>query len=789
MDPRTIRVLEYEKIRAMLVERAATNMGKEIAGEVEPVANFHQVKERQAETNEARAILRTGKSVPLGGIHDVRKALERSMRGAVLEPEEFLDIADTIRGGRRLKKFLLEIREDFPILAGWAGLIGGFSELEAEIRRCINERAEVADDASDALYRIRRQIKVIHGRIRDKLESMIRSPETVKLLQDPIVTVREDRYVIPVRQEYRSQVPGIVHDQSASGATLFVEPLAVVEMNNDLRQLGLQEKEEILKILQELSGRVREEGRELQSTLRALGHIDFVFAKGKLSQDMDAYGPELNDEGRLDIRRGRHPLLKGNVVPADVTLGKKFDTLVITGPNTGGKTVSLKTIGLLTLMTQAGLHIPAAIGTEMAVFDQIFCDLGDEQSIEQSLSTFSSHMTNIVKILDRANDRTLVLLDELGAGTDPTEGAALAMSILEFLHARGVKTVATTHYSELKTFAYTRPRVENASVEFDVETLRPTFRLLIGLPGRSNAFEISRRLGLNEEVIERAREFLTKDELKVESLIESIQANRQKLEEDRRAMESARIDSQRLRERYEAMMAQARAREQEIIAKAQAQAMQLLNQTRRESEAIISELKEAMRKEREVERNQAMHQVREKLRRAREEAESATRRPEVRPDTPPPENLRPGEPVIVLSLNQKGHVLSEPTADGQVMVQLGIMKVQVKVADVRRVEEEKAKPARTSAGQMAAVKAQTISPEVDLRGLTADEAIDRTDKYLDDAILAGLQQVRIIHGKGTGALRQAIREYLRVHRHVTAFRLGGVGEGGDGVTVVTLGEG
>jgi DNA mismatch repair protein MutS2 len=788
LDPRTIRVLEYEKVRAMLVERAATNIGKEISAELEPVADFREVKERQAETNEARAILRSGKSVPLGGIHDVRKALERAMRGAMLEPEQFLDIADTIHGGRRLKKFLLEIREDFPILAGWAGLIGGLSELEAEIRRCINERAEVADDASDALYRIRRQIKVIHGRIRDKLESMIRSPETVKLLQDPIVTVREDRYVIPVRQEYRSQAPGIVHDQSASGATLFIEPLAVVEMNNDLRQLGLQEKEEILKILQELSGRVRSEGRELQSTLQALGHIDFVFAKGKLSQDMDAHGPELNDEGRLDIRRGRHPLLKGDVVPADVTLGKKFDTLVITGPNTGGKTVSLKTIGLLTLMTQAGLHIPAAIGTEMAVFEQVFCDLGDEQSIEQSLSTFSSHMTNIVKILDRANNRTLVLLDELGAGTDPTEGAALAMSILEFLHARGVKTVATTHYSELKTFAYTRPRVENASVEFDVETLRPTFRLLVGLPGRSNAFEISRRLGINEAVIERAREFLTKDELKVESLIESIQANRIKLEEDRRAMESARIDSQRLRERYEAMMSQARAKEQEIIARAQAQAVQLLNQTRQESEAVISELKEAMRKEREVERNQAMQKAREKLRRAREEADTAFRRPEVRPDTPPPENLRLGEPVMVLSLNQRGHVLSEP-ADGQVMVQMGIMKVQVKIADVRRVEGEKAKPARTSAGQMAAAKAQTISPEVDLRGLTADEAIDRADKYLDDATLAGLQQVRIIHGKGTGALRQAIKDYLRAHRAVRSFRLGGVGEGGDGVTVVTLGEG
>lgn len=790
MDERTIRALEYPKIIELLAARATSALGADLAASLEPSPDVEEVRRRQEETSEARELLRRQPAIPLGGIRDLRRSLDRAGKGAILEPAEFLDIAGTVAAGRQLKGFILEQRLELPILTGLAAEILSLRDLEDAIRSAITDAAEVADGASDDLARIRRQIRLIQGRIRDRLESIIRSPEHLKYLQEPIITIREGRYVVPVRQEYRGQIPGIVHDQSASGATLFIEPLPVVEMNNDLRQLEFREREEIERILGALTARVRSHAGELQGNLNALGRLDFAFAKARLAEDMNATGPELNERGLINIRRGRHPLLRGNVVPVDVPLGREFDTLVLTGPNTGGKTVTLKTVGLLVLMAQAGLHLPAAERTEVAVFRQVFADIGDEQSIEQSLSTFSAHMTNIVRIVGAVDERTLVLLDEIGAGTDPLEGAALAMALLEFLQERGARTVATTHYSELKTFAYTRPQVQNAAVEFDVETLRPTYNLVIGLPGRSNAFEISRRLGLPERIIDQARLHLTHEDLKVETLIARMEENRIALERERSAAEAAHREAQRLKEAHARKLAELAAREAEILDRARAQAGQVLARARQEAEAAIAELKEARRRLEAREGLDMIQAARARLRQAREEAGAVgSALPEAEGEAL--RGVQPGQRVYVRSLRQEGTALTAPGPDGQVQVQVGIMKVQARLDDLRGVVERP--PARgerdpEGLGRMMAAKVQAVSPEVDLRGLTVEEATATVDKYLDDAVLAGLKQVRLIHGKGTGALRRALGEWLRGDPRVRGRRPGAHGEGGEGVTVVTLDE-
>lgn len=790
MDERTLRTLEFGKIQELLVARAATVLGKEICTGLTPSTDYLEVQHRQAETSEARRLYQGAHTIPLGGIHDLRVMLQRALRGGMLEPHELLDVADTAASGRRLKRFLAEVREDAPILAAIGNMIGLFGNLESEIRRAITDGGDVADEASPALQQIRRAQQVITNRIKDKMDSYVRGPG-VKYLQDPIITIRDDRYVIPVKIEYRGQVPGIVHDQSSSGSTLFIEPMAVVEMNNDLKEFSLKEREEVARILNRLSGLVAAEADGLLDSLRAFAQIDFASAKGKLSLDQDAVGPELEREAMLEIRKGRHPLLKGSVVPVDVHLGTTFDTLVITGPNTGGKTVTLKTMGLFVLMAQSGLHLPAGYGTRIGLFDQVFVDVGDEQSIEQSLSTFSSHMTNIVRILDQLDGKALVLMDELGAGTDPAEGAALAMAILEHLHARGSKTIATTHYSELKTFAYTRPRVENASVEFDVVTLRPTYRLLIGVPGASNAFEISKRLGLSESLVERARSFLTQEQERVEDLIAGIQATRLELERERSEAARLRADAERMRVEYEQRLAKAQQKATDLVEKARAQATQLLSQARRESDAIIDELKAALKSQRETERHQAIQSARRRMSEARHVVDESAARP--RRTGEAPKGLKPGDAVTIISLGQNGFVLAEPDGAGNVLVQAGILKVTVPATDLARAAEptetKKRAASGAGAGRRAAVaKAQEISTEVDLRGLTVEEALEKVDKYLDDAILAGAPQVRIIHGKGTGALRKAVTDFLRGHRHVASYRLGGLGEGGDGVTVAKIAE-
>ncbi len=795
MDERVLRTLEFAKIKQMLMERTATSMAKEIVEGLMPSAEFLEVQHRQAETTEARRLYMGGRSIPLGGLHDLRAYVQRAIRGGMLEPADLLDVADTASSSRRLKKFLQESKEEAPILGALANMLGAFTNLEAEIRQAIDDHGEVKDNASPSLHEIRRAMRVISGRIKEKMDSFVRGPAS-KYLQETIVTIRDNRFVVPVKIEHRGQVPGIVHDQSGSGSTLFIEPMAVVEMNNEIKELALKEREEIVRILTRLTGLLAHEADSMIDTLQAVAQIDFASAKGKLSLDLDCIEPELAREPLLEIRKGRHPLLKGEVVPTEVHIGVTFDTLVITGPNTGGKTVTLKTMGLFVLMAQSGLHLPAGYGTRVGMFDQVFVDVGDEQSIEQSLSTFSGHMTNIIRILDQIDGTALVMLDELGAGTDPTEGAALAMSILEHLHARGAKTIATTHYSELKTFAYTRPRVENASVEFDVETLRPTYRLLIGVPGSSNAFEISRRLGLSSLIVDRARQFLTKEQEKVEDLIQGIHTTRAELERERAEAAKLRTEANRMRDEYERRYGEASRKAADTVEKARVQAQQILAQARREAEAVIDELKQALREQRESERMQAIQSARGRLSKARQAVEPTEQERQARRTGQAPTGLKPGDAIRIVSKDITGYVLSEPDGNGNVLVQAGIMKVTVSLDDLERAEsaEQAARqksgmvPAGRRNKSMAAVKAQEMSTEVDLRGLMVDEALEKVDKYLDDAVLAGLPQVRIIHGKGTGALRKAVTDQLKADRRVVSYRLGGVGEGGDGVTVAKLSD-
>ncbi|WP_374713339.1 endonuclease MutS2 [Symbiobacterium terraclitae] len=793
MDERTLRTLEFAKIKEMLAERCATSLGREVVESLMPATDFLEVQHRQAETSEARRLYLAGHAIPLGGLHDLRPHVGRAVRGGTLEPADLLDVADTAASSRRLKRFLEE-QEGVPILNALSRMLGTFSRLEAEIRQAIDEHGEVRDDASPALHDIRRAMRTLQNRMKDRLDAFVRGP-AAKYLQDPIVTIRDNRFVVPVKIEYRAQVPGIVHDQSGSGSTLFIEPLAVVEMNNELKELALKEREEVQRILTRLSSLVADESDSLLDTLQSVAQIDFASAKGKLSLDLDCIEPELAREPLLEIRKGRHPLLQGKAVPIDVHIGITFDTLVITGPNTGGKTVALKTMGLFVLMAQAGLHLPAGYGTRVGIFQQVFVDVGDEQSIEQSLSTFSGHMTNIIRILNALEGPALVLMDELGAGTDPTEGAALAMSILEHLHARGAKTVATTHYSELKTYAYTRSRVENASVEFDVETLQPTYRLLIGVPGSSNAFEISRRLGLSPHIVDRARSFLTRDQERVEDLIQGIHATRAELEKERAEANRLRAEAQRMREEYERRYGDAKQKAAETVEKARAQAQQILATARREAEAVIAELKQALREQREAERMRTIQSARERLSRARQSVEPTEEERRAQRRGEAPRGLKPGDAVRIVSLDTRGYVLTEPDAQGNLLVQAGIIKMTVSVQDLERAEEEQpdarargAAGMRTRGKGLAAAKAQEMSTEVDLRGLMVDEALEKVDKFLDDAVLAGLPQVRIIHGKGTGALRKAVTEMLRTDRRVVSHRLGGIGEGGDGVTVAKLQE-
>ena len=784
MEEKTLKRLEYHKVLEQLASFAGSPLGKERALALRPVDDPTVIRRWLDEVSEGRKLLRVEPTAELGGWKDIRNQLLRAGRGAVLEPEELIAVADTMTAGRIIKNFLNERQENYPLLHELAFFIVPLPDLEQRIKKAILPGGEIADNASPELARTRKKMVGAQIDIKKHLEDMIRSPNYQKYLQDPIVTIREGRYVVPVKIEFRGQVPGIIHDQSASGATLFVEPMAVVEKNNDLRRLAVAEKQEIQKILAGLSEGVAQNLEGIEATLHTLGELDFILARARYSQYLNAWAPILEGEAFLDVRQGRHPLLKGNVVPINIRLGEDFDTLIITGPNTGGKTVALKTAGLQVLMAQSGLHIPAGENTRLGIFKLVFTDIGDEQSIEQSLSTFSSHMANIVEIVGRAGRDSLVLLDELGAGTDPIEGAALAQAILVKLHGAGAKTIATTHYSELKSFAYARDRVENASVEFDTATLRPTYRLLIGKPGRSNAFEIALRLGLPAELIKRAREFLSVEQIQFEELMRSLEKTQQEAEAEREAAAKQAEEARIIKESHERMEADLAGRREAILTKAGEEARTLVRSAKMEAEYTVRELREKIAAETTKARESAVQEAREKLDRLQHKVNRGL--PEKIFAGQVPAGLCAGQEVFLPRFNQRGYVITPPGTGDEVQVQVGIIKINVPLKELRTVEKPKEGAGQSEVAGMVLDKARDISVELDLRGQYADEALLHVEKYLDDAFLAGLPRVILIHGKGTGSLRTAVHKLLKGHRRVKSFRLGEHGEGGYGVTIVEL---
>lgn len=790
MNERTIRILEFDKILKKLAALTVSSLGREIAESLMPESDYEKVESLLKETSDGVSYIMRRGSPPLGGIHDIRASLRRVELGGVLTPGELLNIAGVLGTCRNLKNYASEAVDEGGNLVGeLIKSLESNKRIEDKIKFSIVSEEEIADNASPALSSIRRQIKIAQDSIRDKLNDLIRSSKYQKFMQEAIVTMRGDRYVIPVKQEYRNEIPGLVHDSSASGATLFIEPMAVVEANNNIKQLKAKEQAEIERILRELTADVESILPGLKADVSLLAKLDFIFAKARLSLDLDCVCPKLNRERKITIKKGRHPLLdKNSVVPIDFWIGDKFKTMVITGPNTGGKTVTLKTVGLFALMTQAGLHVPANDGTSMNVFDKIFADIGDEQSIEQSLSTFSSHMANIVRILKEVDDNSLVLLDELGAGTDPTEGAALAMSILECLHQMGAITAATTHYHELKIYAISTKGVQNACCEFDVATLRPTYKLLIGVPGKSNAFAISRRLGLPDEILDRAREFLTQEDIKFEDILMSIEKNRAEAEKERIRAESYRIEVERLKKDLEEQKEKIALQKERLIREAREEARRILLDAREEAREILDEMKRLQKEKESMDSLKAAEELRERLKRKLDKAEDSLAEASIRKQGPatPPQNLKPGDTVLILNLGRKGIVKTPPGKDGEAIVQAGIMEINVHVTNLKLIDEQEEEIRKSGIGKIGVSKAMSVSTDIDLRGYTVDEALESIDKFLDDASIAGLKEVMLIHGKGTGTLRNGIHQFLRTHPHVKSFRLGKYGEGETGVTVVAL---
>ena len=785
MDKKILETLEYDKITAMLETHARCQIGKERARKLEPLTELAELNAELDLTSEAEAVLfRLGQS-PIDEFPDTRDTLKRIKAVSALSMRELLDIASCLRA-IRIAKSALTKEPDQMRLAAMAVNLPSYKFIEDELNRCILNEDEMFDGASPALSRIRRELRVANEKVREKLNSMIRSSTYQQYLQDPIITMRNGRFVIPVKQEYRKQIPGLIHDQSGSGQTLFIEPAAVVELGNTFKKLLAQERDEIERILSELTAMVAPYGEDIYNALILLGEIDLRFAKAQLARDMNAVRPEMNDELRIRIVRGRHPLLdKAKAVPIDIWLGEDFKTLIITGPNTGGKTVTLKTVGLFTLMAQAGMFVPADVGTRLGVFKNVYADIGDEQSIEQSLSTFSSHMTRLVGILKNADDKSLVLLDELGAGTDPIEGAALAMSILETLYGRRSTTLATTHYSEIKAFALARDGMENASMEFDIDKLCPTYRLFIGIPGKSNAFEISKRLGLDDDVINRAKQFLKGEDVRFEDVISGAESQRRIAEQERKLAEQARAELDALRAEVEKEKNKLEETKKGYQAKAREDARRVVADTKREMERLIVQIR-SMKSINQSEADRVIQASRDAVR----ERENALVEPEkkVVDMSVAPKSVNPGDEVRIVSLeNKKATVLKKPDAKGDVLVQAGIMKIAVRLDDLRLLNEPAKKgPQTDAAAGKVTLGDKSVGLSIDVRGKLVDEAIIEVDRYLENAAMNGLNEVMIIHGKGTGALRAGIQSYLKTHRLVESFRQGAYGEGDAGVTAVTI---
>lgn len=782
MQERILKVLEFNKVKEQLLTYVSSMLGKKKAENLYPSVDFSEVVRTQEETDEAVQVLRIKGNVPLGGIFDIVPHVKRAVIGGMLSPHELTQVASTIHASRQIKRFIedyIEEENELPILLSYTDKIIVLADLETSIRNAIDENGEVLDSASEALRSLRTQLRTREGRIRERLESMIRSSNAQKMLSDAIITIRNDRFVLPVKQEYRSHYGGIIHDQSSSGQTLFIEPQSIVQLNNELQSLRVKEQQEIEKILIDLSLQTGENKEELQTIVSVLTEIDFMFAKARYSKSIKGSKPNINNEGRLALFKARHPLIAADeVVANDISLGQDYSTIVITGPNTGGKTVTLKTVGLCTLMAQAGLQIPTLDGSEIAVFDAVYADIGDEQSIEQSLSTFSSHMVNIVDILNKVDFNSLVLFDELGAGTDPQEGAALAISILDEVYKRGARVIATTHYPELKAYGYNREGVVNASVEFNVETLSPTYKLLIGVPGRSNAFEISKRLGLNEKVIDTARTYISADNNKVENMIASLEDSKKQAERERDEARDLLKNAEKLHSDLQKQMVEFYEEKDKLRDKAAAEAANIIGKAQDEAEEIIRDLRQ-MRIEKHAEVKE--HELIEAKKRLSAAIPEAGKQHKNKPKTNHKHVFHPGDEVKVLSFGQKGQLI-EKVADKEWHVQIGILKMKVEEKDLEFIKTPK--PVETK--PMATVKGKDfhVSLELDLRGERYENALMRVEKYIDDALLAAYPRVSIIHGKGTGALRQGVQEYLRNHRSVKKIRFGEAGEGGTGVTVV-----
>ncbi|MFW6386665.1 MAG: endonuclease MutS2 [Bacillota bacterium] len=789
MDNNSLEALELKKIISRVKELAATKIGREIISKLTPVSDLEYVRERLREVTVGCEIVREYGYPGFGGIKDVRETVKKAEKEMTLSVAEIIDVRDTLYGFGELRTFFNHIVDvadpelvasSYSLLTDKALQVKDLTPLKREINRCIDDYGEIKDSASTRLRSLRRKMEDLEDRIRQELEDIIRSSRYQSMLQDSLVTRRENRYVVPVKKEYRNTFSGIVHDHSASGMTVYMEPMAVVELNNTLREVKSEEEKEIERILQQLSYKIAGRVGEIISGLKICSLLDVVFARVKYSREIDGTAPELNDRGVVEIRGGRHPLLQEDPVPIDIQVGDDFTSLIITGPNTGGKTVSLKTVGLFVLMAECGLHLPADRGTNIATFEDVFADIGDEQSIEQNLSTFSSHMNNIRRFLREADDNSLVLLDELGAGTDPGEGAALGISILEKLKAGKVTTVATTHYSQLKSYAYNTEGVENASVEFDIETLKPTYRLIMGIPGGSNAFQIAQRLGIPEEIVIRAEEYIGEGELKVEEIISRINQDRRKYEELKYEMENKKSRVEKMEKKYQKRLQELEEKEEEIIREARREAKQLLRQARQKTKKMVRELKEKDYTHRsEVDRKAT--EITEGIKDLEEEFS----RPEKDGEIDRKLEFEPGDRVRIRSAGQKGEVLEVNEENNELVIQAGIMKVTASVDDVVPAEvpeqekEEMVKNYRVK-------KSQRVSPSLDLRGDRYEEAQRKLDKYLDDVFLAGINQVEIIHGKGSGALRKAVREVLEEHPHIPSYREGKPAEGGSGVTIVNV---
>ena len=788
MDSAALRTLEYTKVIDRLVNLVATQRGRELAEALQPSSEYQTVESNLALTEDAVRVLRHAASIPFGGIRDLRQVLGRARVGGGLSGEELLAVGSTLRAVRLLKGFFAEYAEFIGGLEPWVQGLTVLRNSEFAIERSIDDNGTVKDDASEKLSQLRREIRVIQGRIKDKLDSILRSSQYKSYFQDALYTMRGDRYVIPIKQEYRHQFPGILHDQSASGATVFIEPMALVNMNNDLKGVISAEQVEVEKILLALSLQVAAAADPIEANCDILAQLDFVFSKARLAFEMHAVRPAVNVQGRVDLRQARHPLIvPASVVPVDIRIGTEFNTLLITGPNTGGKTVALKTLGLLSLMMQSGLFVPAAADSTLAVFENIFADIGDEQSIEQSLSTFSGHMTNLVRILSQVTPSCLVLIDEIGAGTDPEEGTALAMAILEHLREQGIRTIATTHYGELKAFAYTQEGVENASVEFDIETLQPTYRLLIGVAGSSNAFAISQRLGLPKELVEKARIMAGGEHQKFETVLSVMEEHKRASEKERQEAAALRQESVRLRQIIEREKQSWEIKKKDAMIKARAEADELMRQTRLEAEAVIRDLKQHYSTSGASALQESVDSARRKIREKISELNplEASETPVVF-ETDATAKVVKGSVVLVANLGQQGNVLS--VEGDSVVVQLGALKMTVarnQCRVLKRSEQKSLEPAR-KARQLSTEKMQPVSREIDIRGMNNEEASYVLEKYLDDAVLAGLDSVSIIHGKGTGALRKGVQTFLAAHPRVKGISIAEVNQGGTGVSVVKL---